>query len=202
MDWGPVSAYARGQDQAPTPPSVYLHAIRRHWLPGLLIGVILAGACGVGTWLLLPKRYTARSGILVSWKKDSLLPNTNSYVQQQEYEVFKATQAQLVRSPVVLMAALRKPGITELNIYKREAVDSIGWLRDDLSVGFPADSEIMQVSLTDNDGKEVTQVVQAVVESYLSEIVETERNQKARELTNLAEVLASKEREIRAKRTA
>lgn len=201
MDWGPVSAYARGQDQAPTPPSVYLHAIRRHWLPGLLIGVILAGACGVGTWFLLPKRYTARSGIQVSWKEKTLL-NTSSYVQQQEYEVFKATQAQLLRSPVVLMAALRKPGITALDIYKREAIDPIGWLRDDLSVGFPADAEIMQVSLTDKNGKEVMQVVQAVVESYLSEIVETERNQKARELTNLAEVLAAKEREIRAKRTA
>jgi len=59
----------------------------------------------------------------------------------------------------------------------------------------------MQISLTDNTQGEVMLVVRAVVDAYLSEIVETERNRKSRELANIEEVLAGKEREVRQKRT-
>ncbi|HLA85953.1 MAG TPA: AAA family ATPase [Thermoguttaceae bacterium] len=201
MDWGPVSAYTQGHGTSTTDPSAYFHAIRRHWLAGGLLGIILAAAVSVSVWFALPKHYTAISQIQVSMREPTLLNPNIQYNAQQEYNVFKATQAQLLTSPMVLTAALRKPEIVSLSIYKREEEDPIAWLRDKLHVVFPADAEIMQISLTDREQKEVGKVVNAVIDAYMSEIVESDRNQKARELANLEEVLAGKEREIRQKRT-
>jgi len=200
MDWGSVSAYARGYGHSTTDPSAYLHAIRRHWFPGLLLGVILAGVCGVTTWFLLPRHYTSFSLIQMAMHEPKVLTPNLQY-NLQEYQIFRATQAQLLKSPGVLTAALRKPGVTSLSIYKRESADPINWLQDELAVSFPADAEIMRVSLTDNQKEDVMTIVRAVVDAYQSEIVEAERNQKTRELANLDEVLAGKEREIRQKRT-
>lgn len=199
-DWGPVSAYARGHGHAPADPSAYFHAVRRHWFVGLLLGVILASACGVGVWFLLPKHYTAKSLIQIKMAEPSILDERKPYFQQ-EYTVYKATQAQLIKSRLVLMAALRKPGIASLAICEREKNDPITWLQDELNVFFPGDSEIMEVSLTDNQRTEVAQVVRAVVDAYLSEIVDTDKNANARELANLEELSASKDREIRNLRT-
>ena len=70
----------------------------------------------------------------------------------------------MLRSPFVLITALRKPEISNLAMIQREKPNEIAWLQDQLSVSFPGDAEIMQVSLTDRDPKEVTKVVRAVVD--------------------------------------
>jgi len=169
----------------------------------MVLGVALAGcARQAGDSPRSPsKDHTVVSLLRVSLRPDSITNPANTPVNLQEYKIFKATQAQLLRSPVVLTAALRKPGIAALSIYQREEADPIAWLRENLDVSFPGDSEIMQVSLTDPNTAEAVTVLRAVVDAYLSEIVETERNRRARELANLEEILAGKEREIRQKRT-
>lgn len=140
--------------------------------------------------------------IHVSMRPDSLLGSAGQQVDLQEFEIFKATQAQLLKSNVVLMSALRKPDIMSLSIYKRHQEDPIAWLQNSLDVSFPGDAEIMRVSLDESNNDEAVKMLRAVVEAYLGEVVETERIQRERELAKLAEVLAGKEREIRAKRTA
>ncbi|MBN2218575.1 MAG: hypothetical protein JW719_14460 [Pirellulales bacterium] len=140
--------------------------------------------------------------IQISMQPGSLLDSAGKQADLQEFEIFKATQAQLLKSNVVLLAALRKPDIASLSIYKKHQEDPVAWLQNRLVVSFPGDAEIMRVSLDESNNDEAVKMLRAVVEAYLGEVVETQRNQKARELTNLAEVLAGKEREIRAKRTA
>ncbi len=198
LDWGSVPSYGRG---AGSDPAVYLHAVRRHWFFGLVIGIALAVAVGASTWFLMPKSYTATALIEVSMRDDVLVFPERSYSAQQEYQVFKETQAQLLKSPFVLMAALRKPEIIALSIVEREKADPIIWLQDELHVSFPGESAIMRVSLSDNDPKEVAKIVQAIVDAYISEIVENDRSMKHRKLADLGNVLARKEQEIRKRRT-
>ncbi|MBN1589435.1 MAG: AAA family ATPase [Pirellulales bacterium] len=200
-DWAAVPSYGQGHDHSQMNAAVYFHAVRRHWFLGLLLGVILAVAAGVATWFLLPIKYTATSLIQVSMEQPKLLKGDPRFNLQREYEIYKDTQSQLVRSPLVLMAALRKPEIASLSIYKREEVDPITWLQDELRVFFGGEGQIMSVSLTDDNKEEVAKVVRAVVDAYLSEIVESERSEKHRALADLEAVLAAKEQEIRQRRT-
>ena len=60
-EWTTVAAVPRGVGPHHVDPSVYLHAVRRHWLLGTLLGVIFGAVAGVCAWFLLPQNYTAVS---------------------------------------------------------------------------------------------------------------------------------------------
>ncbi|HLA83385.1 MAG TPA: hypothetical protein VJL29_01210 [Thermoguttaceae bacterium] len=166
-----------------------------------LVVVALAG-CEERSGGRLSRGHKATSLLRISMRPNSLMGGKQEQSNlAEEFRIFKATQAELIRSPFVLTAALRKPEIASLKIFQREKDDPVGWLRENLEISFPGNAEIMEVSLADSNQNEAVKMVRAVVDAYLSEVVETERNQKARELANLDERLAAKEREIRQKRT-
>ncbi|MBN2022627.1 MAG: AAA family ATPase [Pirellulales bacterium] len=183
-------------------PSAYLHAIRRHWLLGCVLGVIAAVALATTTWFALPRHYTATALINVAMYTNSFTGRDQRYLPPQEYENFKATQVQQIRSTGVLNAALRDdPKITMLSIYQREKADPITWLQDELVVGYAGDGGLMMVSLTDNDPKEVTTVVQAVVDAYDRVVIEAEAKAKRDQLTQLGQILVEREAKERAVRS-
>jgi polysaccharide biosynthesis transport protein len=201
-EWTTVPAYANGSGVSQTDPAVFLHAIRRHWMLGAVVGAICAVVLGLTTWFVTPTNYTASSLIQVAMQQEAMVSQSKiGYSLPQEFEVYKNSQREWLRSPFVLAAALRKPEISSLEIVKREK-DPIVWLQDALVVGFPGEAEIMQVSLTDRDKDEVTKLVRAVVEAYLSEIVETDENKRRLRLAQLDRAYTDKENETRAKRTA
>jgi len=182
---------------------MYARRKKKVWL--FVVGVIVLGITLIsylvvmGTGLLEGPAVTAL--IEVAMHDDVLVFSENTHNLPQEYQVFKATQAQLLKSPFVLMAALRKPEIAALEMVKRESADPVAWLQDNLKVSFPGDSAIMEVSLTDRNTAEAAKLVNAVVEAYMSEVVECDRSMLHRRLADLDNVLARKEREIRKRRT-
>jgi len=195
-DWAalpPVSGGSRGD------ASAYLHAIRRHWLVGSVLGVILASIVAVGTWYLLPRYYTSSALIHVAMNPESFGTKNFARMTFQEFDIYKATQIQNVLNPSVLGAALRDSGnkIRTLKIYQREINDPITWLEEELVVSFPGNGELMQVSLTDNDPEEVTIMVQAIVDAYRSEIVEREAREKRARVSKLERFLAEREEQSR-----
>ncbi len=84
-----------------------------------------------------------------------------------------------------------------MSLAKKNPVD---WLQRNLSVSFPGHAEVMQVSLSGDDPKEVTILVNAVVDTYLNEIVSAERAEKRSRLSDLEKACAEKETQIRATR--
>ncbi|NLE38772.1 MAG: AAA family ATPase [Pirellulaceae bacterium] len=197
VDWGTVPGYATGGGAAPTDPATYLHAIRRHWLLAIVLGVMLAGLATAATWVLIPKKYTATAIIEVARDKDVIVFAEKAYNTPQEYEVFQNTQLQYVTTPAVLTAALRDQEVNSLPIVQREKADQIKWLKDELSVSFPRGAQIMEVSLSDVDPEQVTKVVEAVVDAYMTEIVERDRRLNDQKLADLQRVLNSRDAEIR-----
>ena len=201
-EWTTVPAYAHGSGLSQTDPAVFLHAIRRHWMLGAVLGAICAVVLGVATWFLMPTNYTTSSLIEVAMKQETMVAQgKGAYSAPQEFEVYKNSQREWLRSPFVLAAALRQPEISSLGIVKREK-DPIVWLQNALVVGFPGDAEIMQVTLTDHDKDEVTKLVRAVVEAYRNEIVETDENARRTRLAQLERAYTDRENEIRTKRAA
>lgn len=201
-EWTTVPGYAQGSGVGQIDPMVYAHALRRHWLLGIVIGIICAVVLGVAFYLLLPKNYTASALIQVAMQRDAMLFDAKrNYNVQQEFIVYKNTQIQWLKSPFVLNAALRESAIAELEMVKQQN-NPILWLQDNLRVWFPGDAEIMEVSLTGRNKEEVTDLVNAVVEAYQTEIVETEMNMQRRKHSELERLCREKENELRTRRAS
>ena len=77
---------------------VYLHAMRRHWLLGLVLGVIAAAVFGAATFLLVPNYYTPFAFIRVAMSQESIVYE-KARMNSNDYEVFKNTQLGLIKSP-------------------------------------------------------------------------------------------------------
>jgi capsular exopolysaccharide synthesis family protein len=181
-----------------------LHALRRHWVLAVALGTLLAGAAGPATYILVGNRYVASSYLRVAMQERPIVANMDPMGQmnRDSYEIYKATQQQLISSQFVLMAALRKPEVTRLDSVKeaqREG-DAVVWLQDHLSVSYPNKAEIMAVGVKRPDAKEAMILCRAIVDSFLGEVVNAERDQKRQRLSELDRVYVEKETEIRGKR--
>jgi transcriptional regulator of heat shock response len=101
------------------------------------------------------------------------------------------------------MAALRDPRLKNRDCTIREDSrhHTIAWLSDAIRVEFPAkNAGIMQVSATQPDREDAAAMVNAVVAAYMAEVVDNDRQQRREHLSNLQQISAEKENEVRTKR--
>ena len=151
-----------------------LHAVRRSWLPATAIGLALAFIGAAAVWFLLPHSYEA-----VAWLRVRSNPGTFSEgrVGPGEYEQYRKTQLQLIKSPFVLNSALRRPGMANLATIRDES-DQVGWLTRHVMVSAPAESEVVQVRMRGDNPRELQMIVNAVTQAYLTDVVNKERTEK------------------------
>lgn len=147
-------------------------------------------------------KYTASAFLRVSMQEKPILGGGTSDTDRDRFEIYKNTQQQLLVSRFVLRAALRKPDVAKLASVERAqtAGDAVTWLAGRLRVGFPGNAEIMEVSVRSEDRKEAATLVDAVVDAYLTEVVNAERNLKQQRLNELDRAYAATERNIRERR--
>ena len=94
------------------------------------------------------------------------------------YKVYKETQSALLKSPYVLRNALVQPEIHTLSLINDAPDDNpVGMLKDELSVSYPGESELMRVSMKGKDVTELKAVVNAVVDAYILENKNMERGE-------------------------
>jgi succinoglycan biosynthesis transport protein ExoP len=151
-----------------------MHAVRRRWLPATALGLLLAGLVVVPVWMLLPRGYEAVAWLRVRDKGGMLSHGRDT----AEYESYKKTQLQLMKSPYVLQAALRKPGIEDLEALREAGADPIGWLSRGLLVTAPPESEVVQVRLRGKKAEDVAKILNAVINSFLDDIVNKDRTER------------------------
>jgi capsular exopolysaccharide synthesis family protein len=212
----PVSALPQGngewngiavKDLPPQPAGadlmVYVHAIRRHWLLALGIGLLCAAITAPVTYLGVGTRFTAYSLLRVSMQTDSVITNSGvPLVDRDRFDIYKNTQQESLLRRTVLLSALRKPEVKDIPIVQEKTLysDPVDWLAGKLSISFPGKAEIMMVSLSLEEPKEAQALVKSVVDSYLNEVVVAETEQKRRRLDELQKVCGDKEQVIRSKR--
>jgi polysaccharide biosynthesis transport protein len=148
-----------------------LHALRRRWLLALALGLVLGGLAGVATWLFLPRGFEAVAWLRVRDKSGMFMGGGRD---SAEYEAYRKTQVQLIKSPFVLTSAMRRPGIANLGTFVDQE-DPIGYLMANIQVGMPGESEVVQIRLRGENAKEITQIVNAVTQSYLNDVVNKEK---------------------------
>ncbi len=184
---GPLSlpeAPRRPQVLSASPDALgLLKALRRRWKMALSLGLILAAISAVTVWRLVPReKYTAIATIHVSTSPRYII--FDPHEKLADYPTYQRTQVALAKSRLVIVDALRKPEIAELATIK-EKIDADNWLADQLKIGFSGSSEILEISLSGNRPADVAKLVNAVLDSYLSVIVEKERTEREARLSKL-----------------
>ncbi|HEV3165109.1 MAG TPA: Wzz/FepE/Etk N-terminal domain-containing protein, partial [Isosphaeraceae bacterium] len=145
-----------------------LKALRRRWPWALFGGLLSALVAGAGASLFMPPmKYKARSMIYVSSQRPKEIFDTRESVS--DYKTFQETQTILVTSHTVLSAALKNPAIAQLPATLQQE-DPVAWLGDKVRVDFARGSEILSISVTDQDPKESASLVNAVTDAYLKQI--------------------------------
>lgn len=183
-------------------PIGLLRALRRRWQLATGLGIVCALAAGFGMWAIyhyvLAPKFTAYALLAVSaGPRKILFPTAES--DTGTYSSL-TTHAILIRSPFVLSAALRRPGVAQLDTV-REQADPVGWLEKNVQVSFPAQSEVLRIALSGENPSDLPVIVNAVKEAYVEEIGDTEQKRRTQRLTDLQRILTEHEGQIKSKKT-
>ncbi|MHC5541237.1 polysaccharide biosynthesis tyrosine autokinase, partial [Singulisphaera rosea] len=119
--------------------------------------------------------------------------------RQTESRAYQRTQMTLVRSRLVLEAALRKPEVDRLPTIRGE-VGALEWLEHDLEVDFPNGSEILVIGLKGDHPEDLAILVNAVADSYLQTVHELEHKTRIARLEKLKKLYETYQRELESKR--
>ena len=116
-----------------------------------------------------------------------------------EFSLFKRTQQVLVTSNFVILAALRKNGISDIPMLKSRGGRPVRWLSDKVQVDFPNDAEIMRIGMSGEKVNEMLRLVNAIVEAYLWEVVAKERSDQLQRRDKLNIILSKNESTVHKK---
>jgi capsular exopolysaccharide synthesis family protein len=172
------------------------HAFRRRWVAAFVVAIVVGGMAGAATYIFMPRGFEAVTWLRVRDKGGMFWGGGGR--DNAEYEAYRKTQVQLIKSPLVLMAALRRPGIETLSTLAEED-DKVGWLTRNVMVSAPMESEVLQVRLRGEKPQEITQIVNAVTNAYLTDVVNKERAERLRRRDMLEKKYKENMAEVRAR---
>jgi hypothetical protein len=85
-----------------------------------------------------------------------------------KFEIYRQSQARMLKAPFVLQMALRKPEIATVGLLKDQA-NPLEWLEQNIVVDFPA-TEFMRISMKSGQKEDAAKIVNAVVDAFLEEV--------------------------------
>lgn len=176
-----------------------LQALSYHWFLILFLGTLLGLAAAAAVWVLVPQRYTCYALLHVDAAEQKILnlggnPNPIS----NEFATYLKTQSDLIRSQFVLVAALRPKRIASLPTFRNLTnTDPIKLLEDELKVENAAGSQVLRISLAGERPEDIVQIVNAVQDAYIKEVVEDEQRRKREHFANLERLCSKKEEELK-----
>ena len=144
------------------------------------------------------KQYTATSLVRVRSHVKSLLePELKGQLEDKELQ---RSQETLVKSMLVIEAALEEPKIATLLTIRQRPTDAALWLQDNLKVDFAGD--IMRISLSSEREKDVVEIVKAITDAYLTKIGNMDGAKAQSEITTLEELREKYAARLKLKREA
>lgn len=156
-------------------PMTLLKSLRRRWFLALSTSLLGAAAMGSLAYFLVPAaKYQARAMLHVNSVKPRILLQTGEV--PTDYGAYQRTQLALIKSRLVLSAALKLvdtaklPGFADLS-------DPIEWLEKQLQVDFAQGSEILRIGMSGEKPDVPMLLVNATTQAYLDEIVDVEMKQ-------------------------
>ena len=136
------------------------------------VGLVVSAAV---VWAVFPTQYEAYSLLKISAAPPSVLAAKR--LDPAEFASFKATQAELVTTSMVLNGVLRDASISRLASLQGHEDNLVDWLKEQITVTFPDDAEVMRVAVSMDSPDDAVEVAEKVTEIYLKEIVQYEKSQ-------------------------
>jgi len=159
-----------------------MHALRRRLWLGIFSGLILGAALGYAAWRLMPTKYESAATVQVKALDPIVWLHSEASV---DFETYKHTTMAVLKAPWVINKALDDKTVHDLPLIKDHSVDAVPWLTDALQVTNVPGSELIKVSMLNDDPQGLPEIVNAVVNAYKHEIVEKERTDKLVRRDNL-----------------
>ncbi len=139
-----------------------LGCVRRRWKTAVALGLVLGAIAAMGVWMFLPPAKPYAFTKLYFHQPAASVDHPDPPVKQQ-------TQKELITSRIVLKAAVDDPEVAKLSCIT-EKEDPIGWLIRELEVDFPADSEIMRITLHEDRADEARVIIDGIAHAFMTKI--------------------------------
>ncbi|MFT5323521.1 MAG: succinoglycan biosynthesis transport protein ExoP [Planctomycetaceae bacterium] len=180
----------------PMTPQGLLLAWKRRWKQAVLIAIPLALVATAAAWMFVPAYYTSFVLLKVASTEPRLV--FKKAETEQNFDTYRQTQMAMIQSRFVLNAALRQPGISDLETVRTKAYP-LEWLENNIAVGTYNSPEILKISLTGGNPEDITKIVNAVKDAYLDEVVLADRKQRITRLNELERIHSETEEKVRQK---
>jgi succinoglycan biosynthesis transport protein ExoP len=176
-----------------------LLGFRRCWLRAVTLGVLAAAAAAVGIWFVVPvfSKVKARALLYVDPHEGGVV--FSKYDSGMAFASYKKTQIALVKSRLVLSAALRQPEVANLRLLRQQP-DPVEWLEQNLVVDYSYSPDILTITLSGENDDELKAIVGAVAKKYMDEIVDKEHNKRLEQADKLKALKSRYEELVAAKK--
>lgn len=202
---GPMTALVPAAAHALTPAApagpepiaqAVLRGLARRWRAAVGFGLLAAAVVGAAVWFVLPTpQPTATARILIPQNAQTVVG-----LQHPDQPLERQTQVAMVRSQLVLNAALNVKGVSTLPAVKEQS-DPLDWLGKKLIVEFEG-PEILRISLALDDPEQAKVLVNAVYDAFFQEVVNRSVADRQNRLRRLDDMAAQAEETLDRKRLA
>jgi capsular exopolysaccharide synthesis family protein len=167
-------------------PRDIVNALRYHSVLFVTLGGLVAAGLGAVAFLLVPAKYTTYATLLVEQRNPTNLPAGVGGNEDGNFSIFFKAQASFIKNRKTIGGALLDPknGIAQLPMIRDEE-DPAAALEEKITIDLTDTSNsALRVALSGDDPKQITMIVNAVVDYYLAEVA-TWRKSKAERIASL-----------------
>jgi capsular exopolysaccharide synthesis family protein len=162
--------------------------------------MILAAAAGAAVWFLFPAKYTATAMLQISAAEPRMLTDRRDPTENsQDTAMYQRTQALLIKSRPVILAALKEGSVQQLGFVQQHD-DPADWVERRLKAAFAEGTDVLRLSLSGYHPVELAALVNAIKDTYLRQVVDAERNQRLAKLTDLDKAQSAAQEKIRSQK--
>lgn len=177
-----------------------MQALRRRWPLALLVASLTTVLAVLAIFTLVPAMYPAQIRILVSSRADPKVFGVGS--DEPEFTVYKATMAGMIKSQMVLYAAMNQKtaagkDVKDLEIVRENGID---WLEYALKTDFQLGPEILKVTLSTDNAEEGADLLNGIAKAFVEENFLRDNERRERRIKDFKDNLAKLESELNTQR--
>jgi capsular exopolysaccharide synthesis family protein len=180
---------ARGPAALSTTPTLagLWQALQRRWPLALGVSVGATVLAVLAVFFVMPPLYQTSIRIRVAKQAGA---------EDVTFAIFTANMEALVKSPLVLSAALNDKtadgrDIKDLGLVRRQGLGAIDWLEKELKTDYKLGPEVLRVTLASDEPQDAADLLNAIAKAFFNEYAQMEASKKQQ---RLAELRGKKER--------
>lgn len=164
-----------------------LRSFRRRWLLASTMGLVCGVVAATAVWFLLPP--AKNSAQVMLHMPIEMRGRFHDHPEKvDDFATFQTTQMALIKSRMVLNAALRQPKVDQLAILRSTSLEPVEFMEREIRIDSQGSREILRIAFYGDDIEELKILANAVTQSYLDEVVFKQTKQRQERLDELKKI--------------